>query len=94
VLPFCIFLLVSYAVLPAKRTHRHYLSICFTLGICCMQVGFVVRNVRSTADFPSSHSSFLSGRNQTNAITRSHPGICTPVYHAPSPAPCFSSVGG
>ncbi|KAL3437106.1 hypothetical protein BDV09DRAFT_163780 [Aspergillus tetrazonus] len=42
VLPLCIFLLVSYAVLPAKRTHRHYLSICFTLGICCMQIAFII----------------------------------------------------
>ncbi|KAL3451693.1 hypothetical protein BJX65DRAFT_223413 [Aspergillus insuetus] len=42
VLPFCIFLLISYAVLPAKRTHRHYLSICFTLGICCMQLAFII----------------------------------------------------
>lgn len=38
-LPLCIFLLVSFAVLPPKWTHRHYLSICFTLGICCMEVG-------------------------------------------------------
>ncbi len=42
VLPLCVFLLVSYAVLPAKRTHRHYLSICFTLGICCMQIAFII----------------------------------------------------
>jgi hypothetical protein len=38
ILPLCIFLLISYAVLPVKWTHRHYLSICFTLGICCMEV--------------------------------------------------------
>jgi hypothetical protein len=37
ILPLCIFLLISYAVLPSKWTNRHYLSICFTLGICCMQ---------------------------------------------------------
>ncbi|KAL5000928.1 hypothetical protein BDV10DRAFT_24203 [Aspergillus recurvatus] len=42
VLPLCVFLLISYAVLPAKRTHRHYLSICFTLGICCMQAAFII----------------------------------------------------
>ncbi|KAL4803226.1 hypothetical protein BDV18DRAFT_145400 [Aspergillus unguis] len=42
VLPLCVFLLISYAVLPAKRTHRHYLSICFTLGICCMQIAFII----------------------------------------------------
>ncbi|KAJ5512881.1 hypothetical protein N7463_002433 [Penicillium fimorum] len=32
ILPLCIFLLISYAVLPVKHTHRHYLSICFTLA--------------------------------------------------------------
>lgn len=37
ILPLCIFLLISYAVLPVKWTNRHYLSICFTLGICCME---------------------------------------------------------
>lgn len=42
VLPLCIFLLVSYAVLPVKWTHRHYLSICFTLGICCMEIAFII----------------------------------------------------
>ncbi|OOF94828.1 hypothetical protein ASPCADRAFT_171144 [Aspergillus carbonarius ITEM 5010] len=41
-LPLCIFLLVSFAVLPAKWTHRHYLSICFTLGICCMELAFII----------------------------------------------------
>ena len=42
ILPLCIFLLVSYAVLPAKWTHRHYLSICFTLGICCMEASWML----------------------------------------------------
>ncbi|PLB46027.1 hypothetical protein P170DRAFT_364181 [Aspergillus steynii IBT 23096] len=42
VLPLCIFLLVSYAVLPVKWTHRHYLSICFTLGICFMEIPFII----------------------------------------------------
>lgn len=41
ILPLCIFLLLSYAVLPAKWSHRHYLSVSFTLGICCMHVSFV-----------------------------------------------------
>ncbi|OJI81811.1 hypothetical protein ASPTUDRAFT_45124 [Aspergillus tubingensis CBS 134.48] len=41
-LPLCIFLLVSFAVLPPKWTHRHYLSICFTLGICCMEIAFII----------------------------------------------------
>ncbi|KAJ6001858.1 hypothetical protein N7499_002275 [Penicillium canescens] len=42
ILPLCIFLLASYAVLPVKWTHRHYLSICFTLGICCMEIAFII----------------------------------------------------
>ncbi|CAI7652709.1 unnamed protein product [Penicillium viridicatum] len=42
ILPLCIFLLISYAVLPVKWTHRHYLSVCFTLGICCMELAFII----------------------------------------------------
>ncbi|KAL2218597.1 hypothetical protein M432DRAFT_377923 [Thermoascus aurantiacus ATCC 26904] len=42
ILPLSIFLLVTYAVLPEKWTHRHYLSICFTLGICCMEIAFII----------------------------------------------------
>ncbi|RAK80953.1 protein gprM [Aspergillus fijiensis CBS 313.89] len=42
ILPLCIFLLVSYAVLPPKWTNRHYLSICFTLGICCIEIAFII----------------------------------------------------
>ncbi|KAB8254838.1 hypothetical protein BDV32DRAFT_131676 [Aspergillus pseudonomiae] len=42
VLPLCIFLLVSYAVLPPRWTQRHYLSICFTMGIFCMEIAFVI----------------------------------------------------
>ncbi|CAG8378895.1 unnamed protein product [Penicillium salamii] len=42
ILPLCIFLLISYAVLPVKWTHRHYLSICFTIGICFMELAFII----------------------------------------------------
>ncbi|KAJ5809359.1 uncharacterized protein N7503_001577 [Penicillium pulvis] len=42
ILPLCVFILVSYAVLAPKWTNRHYLSICFTLGICCMEIAFIV----------------------------------------------------
>lgn len=37
-LPLCVFLLLSYIVLPVKYTHRHYMSMCFTIGILFMQV--------------------------------------------------------
>jgi len=38
IFPFVVLLLLSYAVLPAKYSHRHYLSVSFTIGICCMHV--------------------------------------------------------
>ncbi|KXJ95509.1 hypothetical protein Micbo1qcDRAFT_26936 [Microdochium bolleyi] len=38
----CGFLLLSWAFLPVEKTHRHYLSICLTLGICMMNMGFII----------------------------------------------------
>ncbi|KAI6382970.1 hypothetical protein MCOR25_000475 [Pyricularia grisea] len=38
----CIFLLLSWAVLPVEKTHRHYLSICLTIGVVLMNLGFVI----------------------------------------------------
>jgi len=38
----CAFLLISWAFLPVEKTHRHYLSICLTLGICLMNMGFII----------------------------------------------------
>ncbi|OJD09929.1 hypothetical protein AJ78_08853 [Emergomyces pasteurianus Ep9510] len=35
-------LLLSFAVLPVKWTHRHYLSVCLTLGIVFMELSFIV----------------------------------------------------
>ncbi|EFR03142.1 conserved hypothetical protein [Nannizzia gypsea CBS 118893] len=35
-------LLVSYAVLPVKVTHRHYLNVCLILGIMSFQMAFIV----------------------------------------------------
>jgi hypothetical protein len=34
----CLFLLLSYAVLPVDKTHRHYLSICTTSAVVLMNV--------------------------------------------------------
>ncbi|WEW58838.1 hypothetical protein PRK78_004306 [Emydomyces testavorans] len=36
------FVLVSYAVLPAKFTHRHYLSICLIIAIMLMELSFII----------------------------------------------------
>ncbi|KAL6867796.1 G-protein coupled receptor [Trichoderma novae-zelandiae] len=38
----CVFLLASWAALPVDKTNRHYLSICFTIGILIMNLGFVI----------------------------------------------------
>ncbi|EEH34659.2 hypothetical protein PAAG_05708 [Paracoccidioides lutzii Pb01] len=35
-------LLLSFAVLPVKWTHRHYLSVCFVIGIIFMELSFIV----------------------------------------------------
>ena len=35
----CLFLLVSWAVLPVEKTYRHYLSISLTIGVLFMNVG-------------------------------------------------------
>ncbi|AEO70061.1 uncharacterized protein THITE_2120943 [Thermothielavioides terrestris NRRL 8126] len=38
----CVFLLLSWAVLPVDKTYRHYLSICLTMGVVFMNLGFVI----------------------------------------------------
>lgn len=35
------FLLLSFALLDTKWTHRHYLSICLTASVVFIEVGFV-----------------------------------------------------
>ncbi|KAK4097519.1 hypothetical protein N658DRAFT_433790 [Parathielavia hyrcaniae] len=38
----CVFLLLSWAVLPVDKTYRHYLSISLTAAIMSMNLGFVI----------------------------------------------------
>lgn len=38
----CLFLLLSWTVLPIDKTHRHYLSICLTLSVVLMNLGFII----------------------------------------------------
>ncbi|KAI0100401.1 hypothetical protein GGR51DRAFT_355243 [Nemania sp. FL0031] len=38
----CAFLLISWIVLPVERTHRHYLSICLTVAVVFMNLGFII----------------------------------------------------
>ncbi|KAI1617837.1 hypothetical protein EDD36DRAFT_14094 [Exophiala viscosa] len=36
------YLILSFLVLPVKYTHRHYLSVCLTLGVLFMELAFIV----------------------------------------------------
>lgn len=38
----CVYLLASWAALPVDKTNRHYLSVCLTLGVMLMNLGFVI----------------------------------------------------
>ncbi|KAI1369363.1 hypothetical protein F5Y08DRAFT_151796 [Xylaria arbuscula] len=38
----CAFLLLSWIILPVERTHRHYLSICLTVAVVFMNLGFII----------------------------------------------------
>jgi hypothetical protein len=38
----CVFLLLSWTVLPVERTKRHYLAICLVIGIFLEAVGLCV----------------------------------------------------
>lgn len=40
--PFTAFMLLSFALLPTKWTHRHFLSVCLSLAILCMQIAFII----------------------------------------------------
>lgn len=96
-LPLCVFLLVSYAVLHPKWTHRHYLSVCFTLGICCMQVRFscwIGSLALANMTFNSSHLLSLWDQNRMNVTTRLHRKACMMIYHVLSPGLFFFSGVG
>ncbi|RDA85184.1 hypothetical protein CP532_2392 [Ophiocordyceps camponoti-leonardi (nom. inval.)] len=38
----CLVLLLSWAALPIDKTNRHYLSVCLTLGVLLMNLGFII----------------------------------------------------
>lgn len=38
----CLFLLLSWLCLPVEKTNRHYLSICLTMAVALMNLGFVI----------------------------------------------------
>lgn len=40
--PFTLFMLISFAFLPSKWTHRNFLSVSLSLAILCMQIAFII----------------------------------------------------
>ncbi|KAI9828780.1 MAG: hypothetical protein M1832_001885 [Thelocarpon impressellum] len=38
----CGFVLLSFAILPVEKTHRHYLSVCLVLATVLMHMGFII----------------------------------------------------
>ncbi|PHH90297.1 hypothetical protein CDD83_4065 [Cordyceps sp. RAO-2017] len=38
----CVVLVASWAALPIDKTHRHYLSVCLTLAVLLMNLGFII----------------------------------------------------
>jgi hypothetical protein len=53
------FLLVSFVVLPVKWTHRHYLSVCLTIGVMFIEVCTLHVVIVDSAKSPRWHSSYL-----------------------------------
>lgn len=45
-----VFLLLSFIILPVKYTHRHYLSVCVTLGVIFIEVRRVLRWLHQIAN--------------------------------------------
>ncbi|KAI4173046.1 MAG: hypothetical protein LQ343_003156 [Gyalolechia ehrenbergii] len=35
-------LLISFTILPVQRTSRHYLTVCFIIAVCILQLGFII----------------------------------------------------
>ena len=41
-LALCVFMLLSFAVLPAEKTRRHYLNVCLVVAVVSLELGFIV----------------------------------------------------
>ena len=47
----CMFLMVSWAILPVAETKRHYLTVCLTAGVLLMSVSSFCRGYKGTKSF-------------------------------------------
>ena len=77
------FLLLSFAVLPVGKTHRHYLSVCLAIGVTLMSVSISTEYTLGRCLFVISlGSSSRSERNHNNASMTLHLMAWPQVPHA------------
>jgi hypothetical protein len=69
------FLLISFIVLPIKWTHRHYLSVCLTIGVMFIEVSIFRAVIGDSAKANSSLSWYRWPQTLTNVITPLLPTI-------------------
>lgn len=85
----CLFLMVSWAILPPKQTRRHYLSVGLVIGAMSLavseQLAALPRVWQLTKN--SSASSSPSLRNPNSALMKSHQMTCIRVLSVPGLAP-------
>lgn len=67
-----VFLLLSFAVLPVKWTHRHYLSICLALGVACIEVGLTSLFIPSRLLLRCPACVSSTPRGQTRTVPQCH----------------------
>lgn len=77
-----LFLLVSFAFLPVDKTHRHYLSVCMTMGVALMSVSIIHPSIVFILTSHSLDLSYLSLQSPNYATMKSHQTTCTPTQHA------------
>lgn len=92
-------LLVSYAVLPVKVTHRHYLNVCLILGIMSFQVcapdhTYVVFGLGHPDSAFRWASLYLSDQNRSYATMKLHLTTCFQSSLALGPVLSSCSVPG
>lgn len=81
----CVLLLLSYLVLPADKSSRHYLSVGLVISLCLIQVFPADSSFWTIVMLNdiSWDSSFRLVQNPKNATMQLRQTICTRTCHAP-----------
>ena len=75
-----VFLMVTFLVLPAEKTRRHYLSYCLIIAAMFMAVSYSLQKQYGLSLTSHSLASlFHSEQSPSSAMTRSRPTTCTQV---------------